>query len=48
MLRSVPDAGRVAVILGRNLLGIHQGGVLSDPQPASGPAVAAGASLRRA
>jgi hypothetical protein len=48
MLRSVPDAGRVAVILGRNLLGTHQAGVLSDPQPAPGPAIAAGASLRRA
>jgi hypothetical protein len=48
MLRSIPDAGRVAVILGRNLLGTHNGGVLSDPQPAPGEAMAAGASLRRA
>jgi hypothetical protein len=48
MLRSVPDAGRVAVILGRNLLGTHHGGVLSDPQPAPDPALATGASLRRA
>lgn len=48
MLRSVPDAGRVAVILGRNLLDMHQSGVVSDPQPVSAPAMAVATSLRRA
>lgn len=51
MLRSVPDAARVATILGRALLSAHEGGSLTEPRTvaANDPMPAtAGAALRRA
>lgn len=51
MLRSVPDAARVATILGRALLSSHEGGSLTEPKivtVANDPMPAtAGAALRR-
>lgn len=51
MLRSVPDAARVATILGRALLSAHEGGSLTEPRIVAAndtmPATA-GATLRRA